>query len=108
MPAMPGPGTGSVVLSSLEAAPVQGGETGPRLMWTAAQSLRRESVETVVGSPVPPDRGRAVYHRLGSKVPRTRGSGRCSEGLLGGPGQGLVSSCRVSALNSDLSTVLSA
>lgn len=47
------------------------------------------SGDGVAGSPVPPDRGRAVYHRLGSKVPRTRGSGRCSEGLPGGPGQGV-------------------
>ena len=51
----------------------------------------------MAGSPAPPDGGRAVYHGLGSKVTRMRGSGRSSEGLTGGPGQGvsfqLQSSC---------------
>lgn len=43
----------------------------------------------MAGSPVPPDRERADYHGLGSKVTCTRACRRSSEGLTGSPGQGV-------------------
>ena len=43
----------------------------------------------MAGSPGPPDRGRADYHGLGSKVTCTRGCRWSSEGLMGSPGQGV-------------------
>lgn len=71
-----GPARGSVVLSSLEAAPVQGGKLDPASdVDSCPVTAQGVSGDGVAGSPVPPDRGRAVYHRLGSRVPLRGGAG---------------------------------